>query len=325
MRLKLAVTFALFFAAAAASADITGVWTAAASDSKPGRVHLSVRRDDYWDMGMGRDLSSLIGLTEAQLHSTQMVPVQFELRSEAGNASFDGTFRDGDGAGHFVFHPDSRYFDTLRSIGVDPEMFSEKHDDDWKLLTLAMLDISTAYIKSMREAGYNEPLKTYVSMRIQGVTLDFVRELRELGFRDVPARELIALRIHGVTPDYIRRMRAGGADPSLRELISSRIHGATPEFAEAMRRLGYDNLSQNDLVSFRIHGVSEDFIKDLRQLGYDRVAARDLVSMRIHGVTPEYIRELQAAGYRDLPIQKMISLRIHGLDAKTIEDLNRMK
>lgn len=324
MRLTLAVTFALLFTVAA-SADITGVWTATAGDSKPGRVYLSVRRDDHGDMGMSRDLASLVGLTEAQLRSAEIVPVEFELRSEPGSASFSGTFRDGDGAGHFTFHPNSRYFDTLRSIGVDPEGFSEKRDDDSRLLTLAMLDVSTQFIKSMRDAGYDEPLKTYVSMRIHGATPELVRELRELGFRDIPAHELVSLRIHGVTPDYIRRMRAGGADPSLRDLISSRIHGATPEFAEEMRRLGYDHLSQQDLVSFRIHGVSEQFIKELKQLGYDNIAARDLVSMRIHGVTPEYIRELRAAGYRDLPIQKMISLHIHGLDVKTIEELNRMQ
>lgn len=313
-------------AATASAADNEGAWTAIRDEKRPDRVYFNISRRPTHNMGMTLALSSLTGLSSTQVDAAKTTPVRFERRAEAGNLAFDGTFRNGKGAGQFVFTPNPAFFDSVRALGVDVESRPGKRDRkprdrDERLFALAIHDVSTAYIRSMIAEGYRVSLDEYLKMRIFDVTPEYIREMRSLGFKDVTSEDLVASKIHRVTPQFIRDMRAAGWDLSLRELQSSAIHGATPQFAEEMRRLGYGNLSHDDLLSFRIHRVNAEFIEELRQLGYERLTADQLVSMRIHRVTPEFIRELEAAGYAKVPVQKLVSMRIHGIDAKVVKGL----
>lgn len=43
-------------------------------------------------------------------------------------------------------------------------------------------------------------------MQIHAVDPDFIRELIELGYRDLSAFKLLLMRIHDITPEYIRRL-----------------------------------------------------------------------------------------------------------------------
>lgn len=320
MKRTLTISALLLFAlAATASAQsMHGSWTANASDSTPGRLQMNVSRGGSQHFGHSMNLSDFTGLSGAQVNSSAAAPVQFQLVRDAGTLSFEGTFRNGDGAGQWTFAPSRGYSATLRSLGVD---FDRDEEDD-QMLTLAMLDVSSDYIRSMQAIGYREDLGKYISMRIFKVTPELVAELRSLGYDHLSADELVSMRVHKVTPDYIRQMRAAGWNLSAEELMSSRIHQATPEFAEEMKKLGY-NLKFDDLIAFRIHRVTADFIRELHELGYDRVSADNLVAMRIHRVTPEYIKELKAAGYSNIPVSKLINMKIHRIDAKFINDMNQ--
>jgi hypothetical protein len=319
MKRTIAIAAVLLFAVAStALAELHGSWTADSWETRPGRLQLNVNRGPHHSFGNSMNLSDFTSLSEAQISSPTAVPVQFQLAREAGTISFEGSFKRGDGAGQWTFAPSRGFVSSLRALGVD---FKHDHQtEEEELLSLALLDVSTAYIKSMQDIGYRESLETYTSMRIFRVTPQLVSELRSLGFDHLSADDLVTAQIHKVTPDYIRQMRAAGWTLSMDDLVSSRIHKATPEFAEEMRKLGY-NLKFDDLISFRIHRVDAQFIKDLRELGYERVDADDLVAMRIHRVTPQYIRELKAAGYSKIPVEKLIDMKIHRIDAKFIEGM----
>ena len=39
-------------------------------------------------------------------------------------------------------------------------------------------------------------------------SIDFIRGMNDLGYADIPARELVSTRIHGVTVDWVRQVRA---------------------------------------------------------------------------------------------------------------------
>jgi hypothetical protein len=307
-----------------AFATLDGAWTASADAKRADRFHMQVTRDRNHNMGMTMRIAEFSNLTAAQMNATTMTPVQFELRREAGNTSFEGSFRNGKGAGQFTFAGNRAYLDTLRSLGVEDDLRGRKknRDEEETLFTLAIHDVSTAFIRSMRAEGFNVSLEKYLSMRIFDITPEYIREMRELGFRDMDVDELVGTRIHKVTPAYVRKMRAAGWNLSLDELQSTAIHGATPEFAEEMRKLGYADLDIDDLVSFRIHKVTPAFITELRELGYTNVKADDLVSMRIHRVTPEFIRELAAAGYKNVPVRKLVEMRIHRIDAKMLKAMS---
>jgi hypothetical protein len=316
MKRTIAIAAALLFSvASAAFAQLHGSWTANSWDTKPemnpDRLQLNLSRGHDHQFGNSMNVADLRGLTNAQIHSAATTPVQFQLAREAGTISFEGTFKSGDGAGQWTFAPNRDYISTLRSLNVDFEL--DEGTDEEKLMTLAMLDVSTAYIRSMQAIGYRETLEKFVSMRIFKVTPELVAELRQLGFDHLSADDLVSTRVHKVTPDYIRQMRAAGWNLSLDDLMSSRIHKATPEFAAEMKKLGYD-LDFEDLINFRIHKVTPEFINDLRELGYKNVSADDLVEMRIFKVTPEYIRELKAAGYSGIPVKKLVEMKMMKID-----------
>jgi hypothetical protein len=317
------LTLVVSLFATAAFAATEGAWTASTDEKRPDRFYINITRGRHHNMGTTMKISEFTGLTRAQIDAATMTPVRFEMRREAGNSVFEGTFRNGKGAGQFVFTPNAAYINTLRSMGIDMTREKKKNrdwDEEEELFALAMHDVSTAFIKSMIAEGYRVSLEDYLTMRIFDITPEYIREMRGLGFKNITHDELVASRIHKVTPEYVRQMRAAGWDLSLDELQSSRIHGATPEFAAEMRKLGY-NLDHDDLISFRIHRVTAEFIDELAKLGYRNVPADKLVSMRIHRVTPEFIRELEQAGYVKVPVDKMISMRIHGIDAKFIKKM----
>lgn len=308
------------FTSPLAAADLHGAWTAEVQDGSSMQMNLSTR-GGHSHFGETMQTAEFTGLTDAAIHATTQTPVTFQLAREAGGIAFEGTFKSGIGAGQFTFTPNPNYIASLRSLGAT---FEESDREDTQLLTMAMLDLSTSFIRSMQSEGYHVPAETYLSMRIFHVTPELVRELRSLGYDRIDADDLIATRIHKVTPDYIRAMRASGyPNLSLENLMASRIHKATPEFLNEMKSLGYANVDFDDLIAFRIHRVTGDFVRELRDLGYTKVPADDLVAMRIHGVTPQFIRDLKEAGYEHIPVEKLISMRIHGIDASFVKKMNK--
>jgi hypothetical protein len=309
--------------ASAAFADLNGAWTASFDEKRPDRIYLNLSYGRHHQNGSTMRLSSLAGLTPAQINATTMTPVQFVIDREAGKATFDGTFRNAHGAGEFTFTGNPSYPEAIRKLGVtfDLDRDDSQHEQE-TLFTLALHDVSTAFIRSMQAEGYRETLQKYLTMRIFDITPEYIREMRSLGFKEIDADELVATKIHKVTPDYVRQTRAAGWDLSLEELQSSRIFKVTPEFAAEMRKLGFKDLSHSDLISFRIHKVTPEFIAEMRRLGYHDLSADDLVSMRIHKVTPEFIRELEAAGYHRVPVEKLVAMRIHKIDVKMIKKMN---
>ncbi len=325
MKRLLILIIAMVLCAGAAYGEVRGSWTASTDEEQDGRIHFTMNRRKNWNNGNTFQLSRFTGLTAAQINGSAQTPVQFQMRSEAGNIDFEGFFRQGDGAGQFRFTPNPQFLATLKSMGLEPKIRERSHEersDEDELFSFAVHDVSTDFIRTMRAEGFDVPLEKYVSMRIFNVTPEYIREMRGLGYKDISADKLVETKIHKVTPDYIRKMRAAGWDLSLSKLVASRIHGATPEFAAEMARLGYADLDHSDLIAFRIHRVTPEFIDELRKLGYDKVDADDLVAARIHRVTPEFIREVQAAGYKNVPLDKLVKMRIHGVDANFIKKMN---
>ncbi len=319
--MKRIILFAFLFllAFSARATDLHGPWTATRADQSAGRIQLELSYGGHNHFGQSFETTLLPGLSDAQIASTTQTPVTFELRREAGVIAFRGFFEHGEGAGHFTFTPNPGFFRTVESMGVHVAA-DRRRDED--LLSLAILDVSTEFIRGMRAEGYDVGMDEYTSMRIFRVTRELIAEYRRLGYDKIAYDSLIAMRVHRVTPDYIDKMRAAGYSKlSLDELVTSRIHRATPEFISELRAAGYSGLSFEDLVNFRIHRVTPELIRELRDLGYDHLTADQLVEMRIHGVTPEYIRNLKSAGYSRVPVDKLVEMRIHGIDAEIVKKM----
>lgn len=303
---------ALLLLTAAAHAELQGSWTIKRVNRAQGELHIELERDRN-QLGQNMDLADFTGLAAAQLAAGTPTAVSFSLRREAGTVEFTGEVGNDRGRGDFSFTANPAYLAALEGLGVRADR-GKKHGQsaDERLLSLAVLDVSTDFIRSMQAAGYRESLDDYIAMRIFGVDPDLVADFRALGM-ELDVDELVAGQIHGVTPEYVREMRElHGARLDHDELVATRIHGATPEFIAEMAEHGYGDLDGDDYVAFRIHGVTPGFVEELAELGYRDVDADDLIAFRIHGVTPAMIRELQEDGHTDVSPDDLVAMRIHG-------------
>jgi len=223
----------LFVAGVAAAADVRGAWTADAEDN--GRIQMNLStRGGHSRHGETMAVSDFSGLSDGVMRGSAQTPVNFELRREAGNVAFEGTFKNGFGAGQFTFTPNPNYVSQLRNLGVT---FEDNDRDDEQYLTMALLDVSTAYIRSMQAEGYRESGDKYLAFRIFKVTPELVRELRSLGYDKIDADDLVAMRIHGDSPQFIRELKdAGYEHVPVEKLIEMRIHGIDANFVRKMNK-----------------------------------------------------------------------------------------
>jgi hypothetical protein len=104
----------LIFAVAGASSApaITGTWSIEPSQGRGSAfVNLEMRRHSghsSWSSGETVPVSSLSGLDAGTLAGGS-APVRFEVHRDAGIFRFEGSVRNGEGAGHFTFEPDPGY------------------------------------------------------------------------------------------------------------------------------------------------------------------------------------------------------------------------
>jgi beta-lactamase regulating signal transducer with metallopeptidase domain len=176
-----------------------------------------------------------------------------------------------------------------------------------------------SFIDGMKAAGLeNLTVDQLIMLKIQGVTPEYVRGIRDLGLK-ADVNELIGLKIQGVTPGYIRDMRALGLDGGGREFMAMRIQGVTPEYVRGMRDLGL-KADVHELIGMKIQGVTPEYVRDVRAAGL-KPSTQQLVAMKIHGVSPEYIKALQKSGVPDFKDDpgNYITARIHGITSEFIE------
>jgi hypothetical protein len=285
-----------------------GTWTARYAGKRgeapdKTRVYLQFNYD-HSNNGNTWPASSLPGLNLDQDADN----IKIDLRREAGTITLTGDVRRGRAFGIFDFTPNANF---AQEIGAMPGRRTLTPE---RLLSLAIHDVSRAYIQRLDALGYkNLDVDDLLAMRIHGVTPEFISEMRKLGVTSLDHEKLVAFRIHGVTPDFVRRMETAGfkiLDDD--DLVSARIHGVSPEFLDEMQKLGYKAMDFDDLVSFRIHGVTPDFIAEMAAEGYKDLSPDRLVEFRIHGIDAEFVKDLKEQGYTGLSSRDLVDARIHG-------------
>src|SRR6266851_4199978 len=108
-----------------------------------------------------------------------------------------------------------------------------------------------SYLDAMEAAGFrNLTVDELISMKIQGVTPGYVKEVRDLGLQATPD-ELVGMRVQGITPEYVREMRKFDSSANIDELIGMKVQGITPEFIEKARKHGFQNLTLDKLISLK--------------------------------------------------------------------------
>lgn len=195
----------ILLVATTTSADVRGAWTAIVHDDGSALyLNLSVR--PWHQLGRSIRLSEFANLPIETVRAASATPVLFELRREAGTIFFEGTFKLGDGAGHLTFAPNRNFVSAMKEIGLAIEPRGTRTLED-ELFNLALVDVSTEYVRQMRSAGL--PVATArdaVRLRAAGVTRAFIADLAAVGYTNLSERDLIRLSASGVNADFIRTM-----------------------------------------------------------------------------------------------------------------------
>lgn len=270
-------------------------WTASVRKSDPSKLDLNIsdhardaRGHHESVYGQSIPLDDFTGLNRADLESGQ--PVTFELRREAGTIVFTGRFAEGVGQGRFRLVPNPAYEARVRQLGIAGDPGSRDSQ-----LGLVLLDVTTAYIGALKDAGFTAPLHEYVSMRAVGVTPALAREIKPIVTGGVTGQQLVSLAAVGVTPDYARALR--GIFPELRaeQLVSLKALKASPAQLARFRTLGLA-FSANDATSMTALGVTPDYVEAIRAAGGRIEDGEDAVRFRSLGISPDAVRKAVARG-----------------------------
>ena len=243
---------------------------------------------------------------------------KFQLRRDAGDFSFEGSFRAGVGAGTFTFTPSTTFPAELAKRGFARPSPVDQYQ-------LARSDIGFAFIDELNRQAYTVPsLSELVRAAEHGVNFEHLRAMGMSRYRLERLEALVTFHDHGVSPTYISELAAQGLTGlSSADLLRARDHGVSPEFISELKSLGYTGLPLDTLVAARDHGVSPEYIRELRTLGH-RFTLAELTRARDHGVSPEYIAQLQTLGYAQLSLDMLVNARDHGLSPEYIGELRQL-
>lgn len=246
--------------ASAAAAGIHGAWTA--NSESPTRVHLFMTTNQSHQWGQSFDLASL-GWSPSLLEATTATPVNLTIRRDAGTFSLEGTFKNGDGAGQFTFAPNRAYLEALRATGVTFDLAGDRSESD-ELLSLAIVDLSLDYVRTMHTAFPEATLRDIRRARGSDVTLDYIASIRRAGLEVAGLHDASRLASNEVTPEYVAALRSAGVEiRDTRDAMRLKANDVTPEYVAELAAAGYKNLSAHDLVRMKAAGVDARYIRDM--------------------------------------------------------------
>ncbi|MGB6387650.1 MAG: M56 family metallopeptidase [Terriglobales bacterium] len=200
------------------------------------------------------------------------------------------------------------YIDAMKAAGLDNLTVDE-------LIALKIQNVTPEFVRGMREQGLHLDAESLVAMRIQGVTPEYIHALRGLGL-DPDENQIIALKIQGVDATYVRSLQEAGIKPDVDQLIGLKIQAVTPAYVRDLHDLGLEP-EANTLIGMRIQGVTPEYVRDIHALGL-KPTANEFIAMRVQDVTPEYIKALQAAGFK-FDIDDVIGAKVQDITPEFIE------
>src|SRR5262245_24490804 len=189
--LTLASLLTLAVAPAFAQTDVHGTWTAELNDGKAFlQLRTAAPRDDDrrggdWSTGSSLSIDELGGLPANDQNLTASA-VKFELRREAGTLAFEGSFRDGRGAGLFTFVPRAEYVAEMKRLGYNDDL------PLWRRYQLAVHDVGPKYIGALKTEGFDKlTLDEIQRAKTHGVTIEYIRDIKAQGFRSSSLENLV--------------------------------------------------------------------------------------------------------------------------------------
>ena len=245
----------LVFALMTQTADVRGTWAIepALGPNRtpiPDRIQLVffLPRGGITSHDSAFDPSVFRGLTPAQMASPVRTATRFEIVREAGSFVCEGYFEAGYGRGTYLFQPNPGFSAQMLAMGLQDDI------EERRLLDMALHEVGPRLLGEFRDAGISvSTVSELMSMRIQGVTGDYVREMRQM-FPSASSRDMVKMRVQAIWPDYAQEMRQMYPSVSIRELINMKVQGIWPDYVREVRQV-YPSASIQDVINMKIRGV----------------------------------------------------------------------
>jgi len=157
-----------------------------------------------------------------------------------------------------VEHPATPIHDTTPKAQKPIDLFQNVSVD--KLIEAKEHGVSVEFIKELQQMGYKDlTIDQAIQLKDHGVDADFIRDIQKMGYTDMPLDKAVKLRDHGVDPDFIRSIRALGFEHfSLDNAIFAKDHGVTPDYIAGIKKRMGRLFELNDYVKLRDAGIGPD-------------------------------------------------------------------
>ena len=201
------------------------------------------------------------------------------------------------------------YIDALEAAG-----FKNLTADE--LISMKIQGVTPAYIKEIHDLGMKPSVEEFIGMRVQGITPEYLREMRGLA-PNLSIDELIGMKVQGITPQYANDMRGLGLEYDPENLIGMKVQGITPEYVKGIEALGF-KLDTEELIGMKVQGITPDYVKAMKATGL-KPDVDDLIGMKVQGITPEYVKGMQDAGFKNLDVDELIGAKVQGITPEFID------
>lgn len=203
----------------------------------------------------------------------------------------------------------SSYIDGLKAAGLDNLTVDQ-------IIGLKIQGVTPEYVKEIRQLGLKADADELIGMKIQGVTPEYVRGMRDATGQPLNTDELIGMKIQGVTPQYVKEIHDLGIKVDADELIGLKVQGITPQYIQGMRKLDL-KIDNDDVIGLKVQGVTLEYVQSIRALGLHPDTG-ELIGMKVQGIDAEYLKKMQAAGFK-LDPDDAISAKVMGITPEFIE------
>ena len=207
---------------------------------------------------------------------------------------------------------------TGRSYIADMEAAGYKNLTVDQLVALKIQGVTPEYVREIKAAGLNPDINQLIAMKIQGVSPAYLHDWKAAGI-DADINNAIAMKIQGVTPAYVKEVQATGLNPSINQLIGMKIQGVTPEYIREVQSSGWKSVTIDQLIAMKIQGVKPADAAEFEKLGFKDLSINDLIALRIQGVSPSYIQSMRSAGFTTGKVHEFIAAKIQGVTPEFIE------
>lgn len=189
-----------------------------------------------------------------------------------------------------------------------------------QIVELKVQGITPDYVRQLRATGFDTSVHDLIGMKVQGITPEYVKEMRNAGVSP-DTHDLIGMKVQGITPEYVRDIRATGLNPDTHDLIALKVQGVTPEYVSKVRADYGKDVTVHQIIAMKVQGIDPSLAAQFRNVGLSDVSLHQLIALKVQGVTPDYIRNLQAAGFNDLKTHDIIEAKVQGITPEFIRSV----